>query len=377
MVVRIFATAAVAVIGVGMARAGPVTAPAGGNAGPTTSAAATRPSRTDLPMLGTIPLAKVVSITVQDRFLVVTSDVNPTNGMMGVDIPELPGFVDLGVVQPNSDLPASLTFRHRDMSRPGILSQVEVIVNGGDSLQVTQGVEGPLRTDTVTLLQERNRGGEGGGAEDAVRLIVQSFNEVTGQVPLNKTLAAPDFRALCTKFPAEVDQFVRPMLRQIRMENSVFVPSESMAWQVLQPTTGPNEALKVEVLRLLGEAQQPQYVKRQAAIEQLQGLGQQGADALAALPRAGLSAQQVHVLETVIEQHRPLGSNEASKLGQDPQFLLDCLGLKDSALRGVAEKRLAKWVGGEAIAALPEGGVARDEAIAKLRALAATRPSGR
>lgn len=332
-----------------------------------------------MPPLGTIPLAKALSITVQDRFLVVTSDVGATPTMMAADIPELPGFSSISVLVPNNDGPASLSFRHQQMDIPGqLVSQIEVIVNANDTLQIAHGIEWPLATLNVTLLQERNHLASG-SRDEPVRLIIQKDSEYTGRI-IDMQLGAPDFQTLCTRYPSEVSQFVRPMLRQIHLENAVFKPTEATAWQVLQPTSGASDTLKQEVVRLLEEARNPNFARRQAAINQLRSLGQAGADALGGVPRAGLSPQQVHVLETVMDQRRPLATAEAEQLLRDPQFLLDCLSLNDPVLRDTALQRLTKLVAPRQLGALPETQPERDVAINRLRIslsadIAATQPA--
>jgi hypothetical protein len=59
------------------------------------------------------------------------------------------------------------------------------------------------------------------------------------------------------------------------------------------------------------------------------------------MPRGSLTAEQNSRIDAAIAAHAPLPQAEASRLGEDVPFLLDCLNCDDRAIRAAALDRLS------------------------------------
>jgi hypothetical protein len=161
----------------------------------------------------------------------------------------------------------------------------------------------------------------------------------------NVTLVADDFAALRREYPREVDQFVRPLLREIRQE-AAFAPDAATAWQVLAdawPLGDPS--LPGRLAAELPALEDDDFRLREAAAGRLLALGRDAVLVIRRMDRAPLTAEQNAQLDALADRFEPLPRRRAAELRDDATFLLDCLYADEATARRLALARLSKLVG--------------------------------
>ena len=175
-----------------------------------------------------------------------------------------------------------------------------------------------------------------------------------------------DFSTLCKMHPVEVEQYLRPILHEIG-QDVVFAPDVNTAWQVLAADWPVDGQVSRAVRHELPALDDPNSHVRNQASSRLVNLGRYGASAIMRLDRHGLSLEQNVRLDDVISHFRQISPIAADRLGNNPDFLLDCGYSGDATVRGLAIARLAHVLGHQIQldSDAPEG--ARVEAVDQLR----------
>jgi hypothetical protein len=232
---------------------------------------------------------------------------------------------------------------------PGQNVSWQVAWTGGAlDVQRTAYFTGQYRyTRIVRLLAtpgEEDGGGSsgGGGARRAypVQLFVTESGGGARRERANVHVRGDDFFRLLRTHPAEAEEFIRPLMRELGQE-AVFAPEPPVAWQVLASHWSPPERLKRDVSAVLPGLDAERPSDRDAASARLGELGREGALLLMQMPRGSLTAEQNSRIDAAIAAHAPLPQAEASRLGEDVPFLLDCLNCDDRAIRAAALDRLS------------------------------------
>jgi hypothetical protein len=210
------------------------------------------------------------------------------------------------------------------------------------------------------------RGGERRSTGNAVKLIVTEVGN-TGRTPLRVYVGSKDFTTLLHEHPQEVEEFLRPMLRELGQE-AVFAPEPLVAWQVFADQWSLPEKLSADVSALLPSLDADDAAVRERASKQLADLGRDVAVALMQLDRTKLSAEQNTRIDAVLAAHTRLSPAEATQRRSDVSFLLDCLYCDDEHFRAAALERL-RAVCSRPIDFNPQlpGGGPREAAVAALR----------
>ena len=183
-------------------------------------------------------------------------------------------------------------------------------------------VQGPQRAQLIVFSNADSAAGK-----------LQSFN-----------VAEKDFDTLRRKHAAEAERWMRPIFRRL-MQDAAFAPDSNAAWQVLSsvwPTTDQTRRAVVKLLPALGS--EDSLVRHRAA-DDLARLGRDGAAAILAVNRKGLSLEQKARLDEVISRFRRLPDSDARRLIDDPDFLLDCQYSDDPTVRKLAARRLVQVLG--------------------------------
>lgn len=157
---------------------------------------------------------------------------------------------------------------------------------------------------------------------------------------INASWGSKDFSTFRIDHPAEAERWVRPILRELHQEESVFGADPAIAWQVLSGQWPINGALAGAVRAKLNELDSDNYRDRLRAADELEKLGRDGALIMQRMSRRGLSPEQNVRLDEVISRFKPLREAEALRLGNDVNFLLDCLCGQDATARRLALDRL-------------------------------------
>jgi hypothetical protein len=186
----------------------------------------------------------------------------------------------------------------------------------------------------------------GRAGRTAVQFSVQ-IGDSQGTSQTNIQYLAPDFATLRRQHPKEIDQYLRPLLRQLQME-SVLAADPMIAWQVFAEDLKPDQATLKAVEALLPALDSDSFQDRDRALQALQQKGLAVAIAITHLDRGKLSDQQNMLLDTAMAAFQPQRGADLSKWRSDQDFLLDCLYTEDPAIRTAAldalQKKLARPV---------------------------------
>jgi hypothetical protein len=177
----------------------------------------------------------------------------------------------------------------------------------------------------------------------AVQFSVQ-IGDSQGTSQTNIQFIAPDFATLRRQHPKEVNEYLRPLLRQLQME-SVLAADPLIAWQVFADDLKPDPAALKEVQVLLPSLDADSFQERDKALQYLQRKGLPVAIAISHLDRSKLSDQQNMLLDTAMSAYQPQRGAELGKWRTDSDFLLDCLYTDDLAIRTAALEALQKKLG--------------------------------
>ena len=245
----------------------------------------------------------------------------------------------------NSKTPDIFTFTNTTFSDPravqiatsltlhlGTLSmgRYAVLIDGYHNVTLNQG----------NLFEDDFRVSQGGRDRTGVQFSVQ-IGDSQGTSQTNIQYIAPDFATLRRQHPKEIDQYLRPLLRQLQME-SVLAADPMVAWQVFADDLKPDPATLTIVQALLPALDSDSFQDRDRALQSLQEKGLPVAVAITHLDRSKLSDQQNMLLDTAMAAFQPQRGADLSKWRNDQEFLLDCLYTEDLAIRTAALEALQR-----------------------------------
>ncbi len=176
-----------------------------------------------------------------------------------------------------------------------------------------------------------------------VQFSVQ-IGDSQGTSQTNIQYIAPDFATLRRQHPKEIDQYLRPLLRQLQME-SVLAADPMIAWQVFAEDLKPDDATLKEVRALLPALDSNSFQERDRALQSLREKGLPVAVAITHLDRGKLSDQQNMLLDTAMASFQPQRGADLGKWRNDQDFLLDCLYTENLPIRTAALEALEKKLG--------------------------------
>lgn len=181
-----------------------------------------------------------------------------------------------------------------------------------------------------------------GGASSVSLSVTQT--RAMGAAPDQLNLEAPDFFIFVREYPAETEQYLRPMFRDLGQE-AVFAPDTIVAWQVFGDLWQSEPKFAHEVQALLPGLDAADYHDREAAQLRLEHLGRDGAGVLLHLDRTHLTPEQNARVDCALANYSRLTAKDAARLAADPGFLLDCLYSDSLDLRTAAYNRLRTMLG--------------------------------
>jgi hypothetical protein len=207
-----------------------------------------------------------------------------------------------------------------------------------DYLAISRNLNAQNRNESVSLQQSFNRGHF--GQADGVTLNVYAGDN-TGRMRTNINVSAPDFASLRRTNAQEVNLYLRPLLRDLRLE-SLFIVDDVTAWQVFADEWKMDQSTLDKVKVHLTALDAEDYKEREAAQKALIKLGPDAAMVIYHMSRDGLSAEQNTRLDTVVSMYAFLPADEARKMRTDLDFLLDCLYSDTAQIREIAHKYLQR-----------------------------------
>jgi len=196
---------------------------------------------------------------------------------------------------------------------------------------------------TLNVVFKQVMGAPEQGLEPQVTLSVYDRDDQRGN-PVSITINEPDFGILRRHHSAEINQYLRPLLREFRIKG-LFNIDHVVASQVFPKQWKRDEAMLQKVAALVQGLDADDYSARQEAMSALRNLGPDAALYLFHQDQSRLSTEQLSRSDVLMAAHRLLGHEQAARLGEDPEFLLDCVEGDDPAVRQAAVERLEKLTG--------------------------------
>ncbi len=316
---------------------------------------------------GDYSIRDAVKLSVDSDDLLIDTDLPRTEGPARIRLKELSGFTQVNV-QSKSNLPdESPVFQliHHDFSVPNTIAVHTSIFVRTNHLQIARDFELLLEERSLSLIQSRLFPED---QETGVRLFVKGYNRVTGDPTINLKLEAPTIVELHRRYPLETAEHLQPIFRDLRQDSVIFSIEPHVAWQVFTDDLKPDPALAPRVDELVARLGSDVFRDRESAFTALEEMGHPAILHLAQIDRATLSAEQISRIDTLTAPYRPLDPEEAAKLAESPDFLLDCLYNENETIRELALKKLAQVVGREIPFDPTLEGQPRLEAITTLRA---------
>jgi hypothetical protein len=248
-----------------------------------------------------------------------------------------------------SNTPTTFTFTNNYFSDPrAIQVAAHLTFNYGKLMSMGRHATLMDGYHYVTLNQgnifDDDSGHAGDSGSAAARTAVQfsvQIGDSQGTSQINIQYIAPDFATLRRQHPREIDQYLRPLLRQLQIE-SVLAADPMIAWQIFAEDLKPDPATLKEVQALLPALDSDSFQDRDRALESLQKKGLAVAIAITHLDRSQLSDQQNMLLDTAMANFQPQRGADLGKWRNDTDFLLDCLYTEDPAIRAAALDALQK-----------------------------------
>ncbi|MDB5303731.1 MAG: hypothetical protein JWM97_1280 [Phycisphaerales bacterium] len=231
---------------------------------------------------------------------------------------------DLGQVQ--------FELSYEDYSQPGTCRRVHVQSRPPNQVEFEENTQTPTGFRNVTFSQANN-----------VVMLNVVGNDGAGGF-MNVHVIEQDFLTLRRNHPMEIDNWLRPLLRELHQE-AAFAPEPGAAWQILADEWPVDGKFGGQIRAKVKALDDENFHVRRKAADELQKLGRDAALAIWKMDRQGLTVEQNLRLDEVVARFKPLTDNEAVRLGDDPHFLVDCLYSDDATARKLALRRLAKVTG--------------------------------
>ena len=324
-----------------------------------------------LPQAAPAGVADIVQFSVERNELAVHTKLQPTDGTSQIKVNDLPGLCSIEVRGPagKHGNPRQLSFIRYRFTRYGKNDEIEsvtTVMTTPIGLQVARDVESTTEIRNISIVQN-NLAAQNGEPGIALRVSLQII--ASDQQAVNIVRTAADFASLRRLYPADVAKYLGPIFQDLHADADVFAVDPKLAWQVLAADAPPQANVTSEVQRIIARLDSDDFHERESATHDLAQLGQPAAISLRHLDRTGLSAEQNSRLDAFLSQYHPASDEEVQRLGNDPDFLIDCLYLPDDFIVRSSLSRLAKITGSKVNFDASLSGEARWEAIRKLHDL--------
>jgi hypothetical protein len=262
-------------------------------------------------------------------------------------ISDAPGFITmfLGTARVAGDPdPTDLAFIQRNFSGSGVTSSESITNIAMTAGHVTIARDAENAQGAVLSVQLMIDPPPPPGAADPdeppVRLYISRNGERDDANNFSFKRVASSFRELCLQFPGDVNVYVRPILRDLKQEGTIFAPDPKIVWQVLGQDFKPDAPLIEKVNAQIAKLDADDFQERNAAQSQIRQLGQPAMIVLAHVDRSKMSAQTKSEIDSILESDVKLSDAEQKAMRDDPTFLLDTLSSDDAYLRRLAWERL-------------------------------------
>jgi hypothetical protein len=222
---------------------------------------------------------------------------------------------------------------------------MENVQSGGPEAPVTLLIQGRRQTlrierstgNTSVYFSQTSSSEQGWGYDDASLRVYDASGK------LRHNFSANDFASLRHDHPAEINQYLGPVFRDLKA-TGVVGPEPKLARQVLAASELPNDVAPM-VRELLKQLESDSFVERDAAARQLRDLNWKAIPLLIKLQRDTLSPHQQTEIDAILREAAVRPAEEIERLRNDIAFMVDCLYCEDAASRGAALRQLEKLTG--------------------------------
>jgi hypothetical protein len=331
----------------------------------------------NLPSLAPANLADVLKFGIEQNDLVIRTRLTPTNGPSQINLNDLPGLCSVIVsgTQPvrAHDLytPKIFTFLRYDFVRTNGFESITTVMMTPMNLQVARDTESRTEIRNISIIQANSSMQN----EPRVTLRVAIQSLVSDQLSMKVDRSAADFVTLRRLYPGDTAKYLGPIFQDLRADADVFGIDSKLAWQVLAADAQADPKVTANVQRIVARLDSDDFHDRESAAGDLEKLGQSAAISLAHFDRTGLSAEQNSRLDAFLSPYHPVSDEDAGRLSNDVNFLVDCLYVTDDFVVNSSLRRLGKITGRQLTFDASLRSDARREAIAKLRDQVAQAPT--
>ncbi len=360
----------------------PTTAPATTQAAPGDDVAEAQAARkereeqlTGMPALHVKSLREVVQFAIENDDVILRTSLPPAE-TSSLFVDGKPTLISVAAQrgdgnEPTYQPPVFILIRH-EYAAPGSIAITHINAIA-PRVAISKSADGGGVFRNVDFIQSDEFLEEG---DERVRLYVQEHRN--DEPFVNLTLSAANITELRRKYPAETMRYLEPIFRDFGQAAVLFQVNARAAWQVLGGTYAPPADIAKQVDALLVRLDADDAKVREAALKELEQLGQEAALVLMKRDRAGLSEEQQSRVETFLAPYKPLTDEEAARMRDDAEFLLTALSAEEPELTTRALERLQEIAKQPIAFDASATGNARADAIARLRAElipAATQPA--
>jgi hypothetical protein len=294
-----------------------------------------------LPRGPTLPVKKLLSISLDDGNLFVKPLLPPTEGAVRIEATDWPGFLQCTVGDPKT---LAFFLKHVDVRDPRSLATYTHVGTAVDNLQINRDTEDASSMTSITLIQSRQFADEN---DFPIRLTVRQTFDDESKPAIDIKLSAESFAALRQQHPRELRTYLLPILRDLGAADLINSSTPTLAWQVLGDAIPVDPKLDAKLKAIATRLNADDFQDRVKAEDELANLGP---DAAAVVRRTDLSAlppDPATALRLFRQAREPVTPQRAVELGKDGNFLLDTLLLDDARLRTAAADRLKAVMGVE------------------------------
>jgi hypothetical protein len=301
-----------------------------------------------LPRVEVNDVEKLVRFWVdEDGRLAAQTTITPMDGEVRVAAPRLAGIARIRVhdLQAVGDTSVGRNFHlmYQDYTQPGSQIAFTHVTGMAGRLNVARDSESDEAQGQVELIQDPiGTPPEPDKGPVRLRVTITSKGEdpAAQRDNVNLELSASSFAELRQRYPREVEQYFRPILREFGQDHRIFAVDERVAWQVLGADVEPDPKSAEQVKAVLAQFDSDDFRTREAALGELKKLGQPAALVFARMDRSNLSPEQTAGVDEFLAEYLPLSKEDVARLKASPDFLLDALASEDATLRHLALAQL-------------------------------------
>jgi hypothetical protein len=337
--------------------------------------ASMRKQLADYPTLPVAKLGDVVVLGLEAGHLTVRTTLRPTTMPSQLPVSDLPGLCTITLRQVDGKAVTAglyepdifLLERYR-FDEPNTTISSMTVEALPQSVQLAWSTETLAGSSEGSMVEQVVATGSGANLVEpniVLRANSQPRDGDSGETQIE--LKSRDFQSLCREHPAEVEQYLGPILRELRADSILPLSDTVLAWQVFFAEANPDPTLSDAVTAGVKMLDADEYTDRQAAAKSLAKLGPAVAVELSRLDRSKLSAEQITNVDALIRKFRPVSPAVAARLITDQAFLLSCLDDPDDFIARTALAHLRKVSGQLINLDLTTRGHARRAAVQKIR----------